>query len=121
MAAILLFIFLGLPVVVNASVADPKSFTEGVSVLDITAANNNLPSLTTQEVITTVIKFGLSFVGLIALAILIYGGFLYITSAGDDSKVEHAKKLILYAVIGLLIIGFAAVAVNVTISLFKAP
>jgi len=57
----------------------------------------------------------LGFVGLIAVLMLIWGGFLYLTSAGDDSKAENGKKTISYALIGLLVAGFAYAIVKVVV------
>jgi hypothetical protein len=39
----------------------------------------------------------------IAPLIIIYGGFLHITSAGDPAKSSQGKKVILYAAIGLIV------------------
>ncbi len=41
----------------------------------------------------------------IALAVIfiIYAGFLYLTSGGDEKKTETAKKYIIYAIIGIAI------------------
>jgi len=58
----------------------------------------------------------LGFVGLIAVLMIIYGGVLYLTSAGDDSKAENGKKTISYALIGLLIAGFAYAIVKVIVA-----
>ena len=44
-----------------------------------------------------------NFVGALATALLVYGGVLWMTSAGDKTKVETATKIIKNAVIGLII------------------
>lgn len=54
------------------------------------------------------IFFGL--LGVIALALLIYGGFVWMTSSGDPGKVTKAKQIIYNTVIGLIII-FSAFAI----------
>ena len=74
-----------------------------------------------SEFIIAVIKVGLSIMGLVATAMVIYGGYLYVTAMGDEKKAEQGKHVILYAVIGLIIIGGAAILTNVIISTFKAP
>lgn len=71
-----------------------------------------------QQFIQSIINVALTFVGLIALGFLIYGGFQYITAAGDEGKAESAKKTILYAIIGLIVIGLAAAVVNFVIEGF---
>ncbi|MEK7557324.1 MAG: hypothetical protein AAB538_05080 [Patescibacteria group bacterium] len=39
-----------------------------------------------------------------ALGAIVFAGFTYATSLGDESKVGKAKKILLYAVIGLIVI-----------------
>jgi len=51
-------------------------------------------------------------VGLTAVIMIIVGGFKYVTSAGDSSKVTSAKNTILYAVIGLVVVALAQVIVQ---------
>lgn len=45
--------------------------------------------------------------GIVAAIFLVYGGITYITSSGDTAKLEKAKKMILYSLIGLAIVGLA--------------
>jgi len=46
----------------------------------------------------------LLFVAVIAaLLMVIYGGFLWLTSEGDAKKVEAAKQVLIYAVLGLVV------------------
>lgn len=56
-------------------------------------------------------------VAVLALAALLWGALMYITSLGDEGKAETAKKIIMYALIGLLILGAAGIVVNVAINL----
>jgi len=51
-----------------------------------------------------VLNFALSLVGLFIFGVLVYGGFLYLTSTGNPIKLETAKKQILAAFLGLIII-----------------
>lgn len=76
-------------------------------------ASNNLPLAIWQ-----LINVALILAGLTALVYVILGGVRYITAQGDESKVEAAKNTILYAVIGLIVIGIAAVLVNFVITIF---
>ncbi len=54
--------------------------------------------------IVRIINIFLGFLGVIAVCIVLYGGFLYMTSGGDDEKIGTAKKLLINGVIGLVII-----------------
>ncbi len=50
------------------------------------------------------IKLVLSLLGTIFVVLVFYAGFLIFSSAGNEENVEKAKKIISYAVIGLIII-----------------
>ncbi|MDP3685910.1 MAG: pilin [bacterium] len=69
----------------------PKGLPEG-----------ELPSLIAQ-----IVKISLLLVGVVALGFVVYGGFRYITSRGDEREVEEAKNTITYAVVGIIVIGLA--------------
>ena len=69
--------------------------------------------------ILRIVNTALVLVGIIAAIFLIYGGIQYITAGGDENKAEEGKKTILYAIIGLLIIGLAAAIVNFVVSAIR--
>jgi hypothetical protein len=54
--------------------------------------------------LTNFLKWLLSVAGAIALLILITGGVFYVTSTGNDQKVETAKKMITWTLLGLILI-----------------
>jgi hypothetical protein len=55
-------------------------------------------------------------VGVVAVIMIIVGGFKYITSGGDSGKVGSAKNTIIYAIIGLILVALAQIIVNVVLS-----
>ncbi len=55
----------------------------------------------------SVINIVLGFLGIIAVLIILLGGFKWMTAAGNEDKVSEAKKLIGAGVIGLIIILMA--------------
>ncbi len=65
-----------------------------------------------KALILTVIDFFLGFLGLIATLAIIVGGYYYIISGGDDGNAEKGKKIILYAIIGIIIIILSYAIVN---------
>ncbi|MDO8511669.1 MAG: TrbC/VirB2 family protein [bacterium] len=65
-----------------------------------------------SSVILNIINYVLAVVGVVALAYLIYGGFRYITSGGNEDSIQTAKDVIINAVIGIVVIGVAAALVN---------
>ena len=68
-----------------------------------------------------IVNFILGLVGILALVFLVYGGFRYITSRGDDTEIEAAKGMIRSAIIGLVVIGIAAAVVNFFIGSVLTP
>lgn len=54
--------------------------------------------------ITLIINYFLGILGLIAVGFLIYAGVLMVTAGGDEQQVGKARKVITYAVIGIVII-----------------
>jgi len=51
------------------------------------------------------------FGGAIAVIMMIYAGFVYVTSSGDDGKIKSAKNIILYSVVGLVVIVVSRIIV----------
>lgn len=60
-----------------------------------------------SEYIRDITLYILSFLWLIAVLYIIYWGFLIFSSAWDDEKVWKWKKLITYALVGILVIFLA--------------
>ncbi len=73
---------------------------------------SNLPQGTIAPVLTTVINWGLSMAGGVAVLMLIVGGFVYITAAGDERKIERGKNIVKSAITGTIIILISAIIVN---------
>ncbi len=100
------------------AVDDPTSFSGGLDSIKTIAGENKLgQAKSTKEIMQSIVKWLLSLIGTIAVISLLYGGFLYITSQGEEKQAEKAKNIILYSVIGIIIIGLSAIVVNVVISL----
>ena len=57
-----------------------------------------------RTVATRVINVAMAFLGIIAVVIILLGGFKWMTAGGSEDKVGEAKKLIGQGVIGLLIV-----------------
>ncbi len=51
-----------------------------------------------------IVRVALGFLGVLAIAIILYGGFVWMTSGGNPEKIDKAKKILVSAVIGLVII-----------------
>lgn len=55
-------------------------------------------------------------VGAASVFMIIYGGFRYITSGGSSDKVGNAKNTLIYAIVGLIIVGLAQIVVHFVLS-----
>jgi len=82
------------------------------SVGNITGLGNKDP----REIAAAVIKVMLGFLGIIAVLIILYAGFLWMTAAGNEDKITQAKGMMSAGVIGLIIIlaafGIATFVMN---------
>jgi hypothetical protein len=56
------------------------------------------------EAVTNIIQWVLSFVGVLFLILMIYGGFTWMTSNGNQESIQKAQKIVGSAVIGLVIV-----------------
>jgi len=65
---------------------------------------NPLEYDTFQELVGAIIKFIFNLAIWVAPIMFIIAGFYYITAAGDPEKIKHAKAIILYTAIGLIIV-----------------
>jgi PKD repeat protein len=68
-----------------------------------------------REFIVNVTNFVLSFLGLAAVTVIIYGGFLYVTAGGEQERADKGKKSVTYAVIGILLVLISYALVNTII------
>lgn len=74
-----------------------------------------------REMVGRIINVALGFLGVIAVAIILMGGFKWMTAGGNEEKVSEAKKLLGAGVIGLAIVLAAwAVSTFVINSIYNA-
>lgn len=66
------------------------------------------------EAATKMTQALLGLIGTIALLFLVYAGIVYMTAAGDDSKIKSAKNIITGTVAGL---GIALIAYSLLVTL----
>lgn len=66
------------------------------------------------------LNYFLAFLGLLAVAFIIYAGVLMVTAAGDDDQIGKGRKIIMYASIGIIIILLAWTIVNFVIGVGQA-
>ncbi len=67
-------------------------------------AGYNIETDTPETIVSIVIKVVLSLLGVVFLSLMVYGGYLWMTAAGNDEKLKKAQNLITAAVIGMIIV-----------------
>jgi uncharacterized membrane protein YjgN (DUF898 family) len=83
--------------------------------------DTGLGSQDIRSTISRIINVALSLLGIVAVVIILIGGFEWMTAGGNEEKVGEAKKRILAGVIGLAIILSAyALAKFVLYKLYEA-
>lgn len=85
-----------IPFIASAQVTPSLGIEYGSSI--------NLGTRDIREVVMSIAQVLLGFLGVVAILIVLYGGYLYMTSAGEQDKVTKAKKILINGVIGLVII-----------------
>ena len=104
--------FLGAPVDALAQSAD-RALESNCTQWQI---DNGFCNESARGSIQTILNFFLGFLGLIAMGFLVYGGFLYVTAGASDENIDKAKKIITYAVVGIIVVFLAFALINTVIS-----
>ena len=65
-----------------------------------------------RELIGKGISIVIGVVGSLALVIVVYGGIMWMTAGGNDSKVSKAQKTIMWGVLGLVVVLLSYVIVR---------
>ncbi len=74
-----------------------------------------------NKIVTTVVNIFSIVVGIVAVIMIIVGGFKYITSGGDSNSITSAKNTIIYALIGLVIVALAQFIVQFVLNKVNTP
>ena len=99
---------LALPTIAGAT-ADASDCGTGLGQIPC-VSGLGLGTVSLSELIRSIIQVILGFLGVIAVLIILWGGFIWMTAAGEPDKVDKAKKMIYSGIIGLVVI-FAAYAI----------
>jgi Type IV secretion system pilin len=72
--------------------------------------------VTASAIVGTIIKGVLGFVGAITFVMFVWGGALWIFSAGNAEKVEQGTKTMLWAAVGLVVVFSSYIVLSSVIS-----
>ncbi|MFA6525857.1 MAG: hypothetical protein WCT26_00375 [Candidatus Buchananbacteria bacterium] len=98
-----LFILFFMPLAVSAAGDIPTA--AGV------VQGTGIPMVNLTVFLLAILRVFFGLLGVIAVLLLIYGGFIWMTAGGDPGKVDKAKQIIYNTIIGLIII-FSAFAIS---------
>lgn len=105
------------PVLVDDVQAQSSLTTDDLLDDDFTGATG-LGQANLKSTIGNIINVLLGFLGIIAVVIILYGGFVWMTAGGSEDKVKKAQQIIVAGAIGLAIILSAYAITNFVISEF---
>lgn len=88
-----------LPLSVSAALSDNDANFTKLKSGGATTSSSDLPTL-----IGKLVGVLLGILGIILVVYIVQAGILYMTAAGDDTKIKKAKQMISQAVIGMIII-----------------
>ncbi|MFH1412686.1 MAG: IPT/TIG domain-containing protein [bacterium] len=57
-----------------------------------------------RVIVINIIRIALGLLGILAVVLMMYGGYIWMTASGDPEKVDKAKKILKNSIIGILII-----------------
>ncbi len=84
--------------------AVPVVFAQVDAGLQAVGSATTLTATDPRVIAARIINITLGFLGIIMLGLILYAGFLWMTSGGDTDKVDRAQKMIRNAIIGAIII-----------------
>ncbi len=82
------------------------------SASDNSGCNTAQANSQVSTIMTNVINFFSLLVGIVAVIMIIIGGFQYVMSNGDSGKISTAKNTIIFALVGLIIVAMAQFIVH---------
>jgi hypothetical protein len=95
---------LALPLAARAQLSEAQDDLDDIG--DALGVQSDLPTIVGAS-----INVLLGILGIVFVVLVVYSGFLYLTSQGEETNVKKAKKLLGQSIIGLVII-VAAYAIS---------
>jgi|GEM_PF-956011 len=104
----------------NKTATTDQTVKKTATLFNYSNVTNPLRTVSVPTVIGRVINAFLLIVGSIFLLVVIYGGFMWMTAAGNEAKVKKGRQTLMWSVLGIIVIflawmivGFIFEALNV--------
>lgn len=78
-------------------------------------------STTGNILISNILQLSFAIAVIATLLVIVWGGFLWITSRGDKERLTAARNRIIYAIIGLILVFFSALIINLILFFLGQP
>jgi len=111
-ASCMLAIMFFMPIVMVGAQSNSDAVCDGLALTGGKCGQEVAGQPGVANTIKVVINILSLIVGVVAVIMIIIGGFKYIISGGDSNSISSAKNTILYAIIGLVIVALAQVIVK---------
>lgn len=108
-----MFILVLTPILTLPAQAAPNLGTNFASNFGLTAASESDP----RDMAVSIVKYLMTFLGIIAVVVILIGGFKWMTAGGNEDRVGEAKSMIIAGAIGLVIILAAFAIVTFVIDI----
>lgn len=101
--------------------AQPKTGIQAIGkTLDASSEQAGLRTKGDTSTLSTrvgaIVKLCLGVIGTLAVLYSVYGGFRWITAAGNSSQVDEAKEIIKNAVIGIIVVSISYLIVALALA-----
>lgn len=91
--------------ILMAAMMVPSAFAGQPNVFGLEyGTSSGLGQSDVRDTVGQIIRVALSLLGIVALVIILAGGFKWMTAGGNEEKVAEARKMIFSGIIGLAII-----------------
>jgi hypothetical protein len=97
--------------IASASILMPAVALAQWSAGKTNAQNSGTPTGSIYEIIHMIMNWLLAIVGFLGIIGFVIAGIMYLTSAGDETRIEKAKKAMLMAIVGVIValVGFVII------------
>lgn len=116
------FLSLSMLSVSSALAAGPAGgfgLEETAAAAKLIQSKTNPPDFGIATIAGTVVGYLLAFVGVIFFVLMLYGGFLWMTSRGNEEQVKKAVGILRSAVIGIIIVFASYIITRLVVTQLK--
>jgi hypothetical protein len=100
-------------------IAAPSLLKELANIIGWGGASSVAGALTLTQIAMRVLNFLLGTMGIIALVMLVIGAIMYLTSAGDEDRIDKGKEIFKYSLIGVALAMSAMILVTQIAKFFQ--